>query len=225
VLIVSPSEPFDSSGRPKVILPVTLTAPVNHTVTVTATFTDLSAVGGIDYDSAAVNVTMLAGQTSAEVPVGIIGHTGGGSRAFQYQVNSADVAVGKPSGYVVINQAASTDVVQIGDVEIYEGDVSTNFAHITFTLTRALPDPVDVTFHTVDGTATTPIDYSSLSGTVTIPKGTLFFDVFIDTTTDTFPEFDSFFTVVLDKVSSASPIALGIRSTGAVYILDDDPRP
>jgi len=31
--------------------------------------------------------------------------------------------------------------------------------------------------------------------------------------------------VVLDKVSSASPIALGIRSTGAVYILDDDPRP
>ena len=226
-LIVSPSEPgFSGTGTaPTVILPVTLTAPVNHTVKVNTTFTDLTAVGGIDYDSAAVTVTMLAGQTSAEVPVGIIGHPGGGSRAFQYQVNSPDVAVGKPSGYVVIFQAASTAVVQIGDVEIYEGDASTNLAHITFTLDRALPDPVDVTFHTADGTATSPIDYSPVSGTVTIPKNTLFFDLFVSITTDTFPEYDSFFTVVLDQVSSASSIALGARSTGTVTILDDDPRP
>ncbi len=226
-LIVSPSEPgFSGTGTaPTVILPVTLTAPVNHTVKVNTTFTDLSAVGGIDYDSAAVTVTMVAGQTSAEVPVGIIGHPGGGSRAFQYQVNSADVAIGKPSGYVVIFQAASTAVVQIGDVEIYEGDASTNLAHITFTLDRALPDPVDVTFHTADGTATTPIDYAPVSGTVTIPKNTLFFDLFVSITTDTFPEYDSFFMVVLDKVSSASPVALGTRSIGSIWILDDDPRP
>jgi hypothetical protein len=192
---------------------------------VTATFTDLTAVSGTDYDSLAVVVTMLPFQTSAVVPVGIIGHPGGGPRSFQYQVNSADVAVGKPAGYVVIFQAASTAVVQIGDVEIYEGDASTNFAHITFTVDRALPDPVDVTFHTADGTATSPIDYAPVSGTITIPANTLFFDLFVDITTDTFPEYDSFFTVVLDKVSSASQVALGTRSTGTVWILDDDPRP
>src|SRR5262249_23507387 len=92
----------------------------------------------------------------------------------------------------------------------------------TFTLTLSYASNVDVTVHfaTADGNATADSDYTTASGTATIPAGQTGATITIAVRGDRLPEPDETFVVNLGAATNAT-IADG-QGTGT--ILDNEPR-
>lgn len=106
-------------------------------------------------------------------------------------------------------------------VRVTEGDAGTTSATFTVGLSHLAAADVTVGFHTVDGTATSPADYSATTGSVTIPAGALSADQTIPILGDVSIEDDHGFSVVLDGVT-AGAATLGSTTDAPVTIVDDD---
>jgi len=117
--------------------------------------------------------------------------------------------------------ASAVPSVSAGDVSVIEGDSGTTTAHFTLTLSAVSATDVTVQYATADGTAKAPADYSSKSGTATIPAGSLTTQVDVPVNGDAIDENDETFTVHLSNAVGAS--IAGADGTGT--ILDDDPVP
>jgi hypothetical protein len=105
----------------------------------------------------------------------LVGGGGAGQTNSQYFLDNITIGtVDAATGHTVtskrfdLEQTAPT--LTIGDTAVSEGNFG---ATLTFPVTLSRPFAVDVTAHyaTADSTATAPGDYTSKSGTVTIPAG------------------------------------------------------
>jgi Calx-beta domain/Bacterial Ig-like domain (group 1) len=123
------------------------------------------------------------------------------------------------------NQVAKTwtmgPAASIDDVSVLEGNSGTANAVFTVSLDSASATPVTVDFATADGTATTPSDYASASGTLTFAPGETTKTVSVSVNGDLLVEPDESFLVNLLNAVGAT-IADG---QGDGTIVNDDQPP
>ncbi len=115
-------------------------------------------------------------------------------------------------------QAAAKPVVSIGDVSVAEGNAGTTAMSFPVTLSTPAAGTVTVAYATSDGTATTPGDYGSASGTLTFNAGEKTKAVAVNVVGDLAIEPDETFTVTLSNAVNAS---LG-KATATGRITNDD---
>jgi hypothetical protein len=102
-----------------------------------------------------------------------------------------------------------------------EGNSGTTTFTFTARLSYAYGSPVQVNFHTSDGTATVADnDYTALTSSVTIPAGSLTASINISVVGDTKCESNETFNVTLDGANNGIP--LGAQTSTSATILNDE---
>ncbi len=112
--------------------------------------------------------------------------------------------LGTPTDAVLtITSEDAAPTVSINDVTMSEGDAgTTNFTFNIFRTGNPSQDPINVAYHTVDGSAVAPGDYTAVtSGNATIPAFGASLNITISVNGDTTVEPNETFTVVLDSTS------------------------
>lgn len=120
--------------------------------------------------------------------------------------------------------ASGVAKVSIGDVTVVEGDRGTVLLKFPIHMSQIFATETRIAWHTVDGSATAPIDYTSKSGTALIkPQGAVAY-ANIAVNGDALREANQTFTVRLTSAVTGTGIAVTVsRRTGTGTILDDDP--
>jgi len=122
---------------------------------------------------------------------------------------------------------ANPPVVSVSAINpsVVEGDAGSATASFEVTLDGTASQDLVITYQTVNGTASSPADYTEISSTtLTIAQGQLSSQVDVTVLADTLPEADEAFSL---KLLSVTPNDKGVLSTtasnAAVTITDDDP--
>lgn len=108
--------------------------------------------------------------------------------------------------------------VSISDRTVYEGNAGTTNANFTVSLSSAAGVAVTVNYTTANGTATSGSDYSSASGTLTIPAGDVTGVISVSVTGEVIQESDETFFVNLNNPTNSTLV----DSQGLGMILNDD---
>ena len=206
------------SGSAPVILTITLAPASGSAVTVDWDTGGGTATPGTDYGAAAGTANIAAGQTSATVPVQVIGDL------MDEPDETFDVALSNPTG-------AQLGAPSIGTVTIFDDDPMPNLAGadlvvlesagqalVELTLAAASGYVVTVDYATVDDTASAPGDYTAVSGTATIFAGALSTTVAISIVPDGDVETDETFTLELTNPMNGVLLTPSVTVT----IQDDD---
>lgn len=194
------------------------------------TLVDGSAVAGEDYDATTptFTVTLGAGQTSVDIPVGIADDT------VTEDTESFGVVLSAPSRVVLDDAEAVVTITDDDDgdtgtglpptltvtaVDVLEGDDGT--AALVATVVADAPSTKDATVRvvTTDGTAVAGEDYLARDLTVTLPAGASSVDVAIPVLGDDEIERDETLDVTITDPTDA---VLGATTTVTATIVNDD---
>ena len=152
---------------------VTLSAASGKTVTVDYATADGTAKQPGDYTAASGTLTFAPGETSRTVNVPIkqdaLDEPDEGYTVTLSAPSNATIADGTGAGTITDDDPAPA--LSIGDRTVVEGNAGTTTASFTVTLGAASGKAVTVDYATIDGTATQPGDYASVSGTLTFAPG------------------------------------------------------
>jgi Calx-beta domain-containing protein len=199
------------------------------------------AFAGLDFDQIGGQRIVQAGDTTRTLEIQTRGNkVKEPDRKFCVQIQSPEGGAGvvvRRWGTGTIVDDDSQPVVSISDAQVAEGDGAASFAEFTVTFTNpstlCTPDGsfcgASVKWSTVPGTAGSPADFTSASGTVTMepPDSDFAFKlayvVKIAVAPDALDEPNEQFTIVLSDPRLAT-IAAG-HGTGTGTILDDDAPP
>ena len=178
------------------------------------------ADAGSDYTSTSGDVTIPAGQTSATLAVAVLGdRLVEGNEEFAVNLSAptnATIADGRGIGTILDDEPR----ISISDVTKREGRKNTTSFTFTVTLSRAYDQPVTMSFHTLNGTATTGDgDYVAKTGTLTFATGETTKAITIEVKGDSKREADEAFYLDLFGLSSN---ALFTKSRGVGTIVNDD---
>ena len=211
-----------NSGITQLAFTVRLSAAANAPVTVNYTTTNGTAAAGTDYVAASGTLTFLAGETTKQILVDVVGDT-------TYEANeNFSVALSGASANARISMASAVGTITNDDpqppppaaptlaISSVAALESAGTFVFTVTLSVASTSRVTVRFGTANGTATAGRtgDYASTSGTLTFNPGETLKTVAIAVRNDTLVEPDETFFVDLSRASGAT-IALG-RGTGTI---------
>ena len=210
---------------------VTLDKALDIPVTVTVTFTDNTATGGgVDYTSTSQDIIFLAGETSHTVTVPINDDnliestedffaslstvTPLGGRV----VDLTDTGVGT----ITDNESATVSIAPLND-----GAETAAPANANFRVTLSAVSTTDtIVNYTVTGTATSGDDFTPLTGSVTIPAGSLAADIVVPVLNDDAAEDTETVTITLTSISAGGAnVTLDpdlADQTATVDITDDD---
>lgn len=131
--------------------------------------------------------------------------------------NLINLAAGDISAVGTINNDDSIPTIDVYDVAVSEG----GSAQVKISLTGLTSDAVYFNFQSFSGTATSGIDFNTVSGNDSIAPGNDVRYIFVQTTNDNWFEGDENFVFSISAITNANPGDL----TGAVTILDNDPQP
>lgn len=158
---------------------VTLTEPVEDTVSFDWVSQDGSAVGGfscqpgVDYLSDSGAGQILPGQQQTQLTVTVCGNDEpDGDRDFFVELLNPDNAVLiNPLGQAVILDTDTPPQISINNITILEPGSGEQTGTFSVSLTEPWDEPVSVDWATANGSATAGIDYIADSGVLTIPAG------------------------------------------------------
>jgi probable HAF family extracellular repeat protein len=210
-----------NSGATSAVFTVSLSAASSYPVTVQYATGDGTANAGSDYQSASDTLTFAPGQTSKTISVSVIGDRIAEANETFYvnlsQPTNATIANGQGVCTILDDEPR----ISISDVSKAEGRKGqTTLFTFTVTLSVAYDQPVTMSFHTVDGTATTrDHDYAAQSGTFTFSPGQTTKTITIVVNGDNKKESNETFSVDLFGNSSDS---LFTKNRGLGTILNDD---
>ena len=219
-----------NSGLTAVQVPVALSAPPAHAVTVRWATRDGSAQAPSDYLAATGELTFPAGVTRGVVTVNVVGDTAvEPDEGFAVDLSGpVGATISKSAGVVaIINDDHATapptvvPTLSIGDVSLAEGNSATRDATFAVTLSSARASAVEVDYRTQDGSADGGDDYEPREGTLTIPAGQLGGEIRVPVIGDTDVEPDEKFSVMLDDPVNATTA----DGKGVATILNDDVAP
>lgn len=210
---------------------VTLDKPLTIDVIVNVSFTGGTATGGAtDYTSTTQQVTFLANETShtVSVPINDDNVVEATEDFFASLSTSTDLGgrvvdfSDTGTGTITDNDSATVSITPIANGA--ETDTPTNG---TFRVILSAPSSTDtVVTYSVGGTATPGSDFTSLTGSVTIPAGDLFADITVDVLNDSAAEDTETVIVTLTDFTSAdAEITLDptpANLTATANITDDD---
>jgi hypothetical protein len=205
----------------------TLSRPYDDLLFVTWETRDVTATAGVDYQPRTKTTRIRAGKVQAFGAVKTIPDLEvEGDESFEVvitDVSAPDALIRRDTGTVTIidDDPTTGTELAVGDSTVVEGNVTGLLRSVVhLTLTAPLPAPLNVTWTTVDGTATADEDYRPMSRTTTIKPGRtrVFLPAFIIQDTEVEPE--EFFNIVITGVSG--PTVTITRATGTTTIVDDD---
>ncbi len=207
------------AGAVPAVFAVTLSAPSSFDISVDHATADATATAGVDYIAAAGTVVIPAGSVSGIVAVDVLGDLldEPDETYFVDLANPVNATLADAQGLGTILDDDEVEIA-IDDVTVDEGDSGTTDAVFTVTLTSAPASDLTVDFATVEGTATAGLDYTSASGTVTIPAGSSVGPIAIAVLGDLVLEPDESFTVELSSPSAGTLV----DAEGLGTILDDE---
>jgi probable HAF family extracellular repeat protein len=210
-----------NSGTVNVVFTVSLSAPSTSQVTVQYATADGTATAGSDYQAASGTLTFLPGQTSRTITVSVIGdRVPEPNETFFIRLSGAvNAAIANGQGLATILDDEPR--ISISDVTRAEGNKGqTTLFTFTVTLSAAYDQPVTMSFHTVDGTATTSDnDYIVKTGALTFNPGETSKTIAIVVNGDSKKEANETFYLDLFGNSSNS---LFTKNRGLGTILNDD---
>jgi hypothetical protein len=200
---------------------VTLNNGLVQPITVAYATGNGTATAGSDYQAASGTLTFAPGETTKTITVPIIGDQLPEPNE-TYVVNlsgptNATIADGQGVGTILDDEPR----VRITDVTKAEGKKNqTTLFTFTVTLSAAYDQPVTVSFHTVDGTATTADgDYAARTGTLTFAPGETTKTITVEVRGDSKREATE--TFYLDLFGTSGN-ALLLDGRGVGTILNDD---
>ena len=217
-LFIADGSAFESEGSIK--FSVTLSTPVTKDVSFDyATIPGGSALAGSDYTSASGNMTIKAGDTTAELEVELI------DDAIPESNNSffVDIGTSAPSTELSISKKRATATIKNDDLpalSIANTSVRESAGRLEFVVTLNQSSPSNVTFfyYTLDGSASADLDYVHSVGTTTILAGTESIKIPIGILDDDLVEADESFELVI-----ASPANATIdKARATATIINDD---
>lgn len=208
-----------NSGTTDAVFAVTLSAASPQTVTVTFTTADGSAASPGDYQSTSGTLTFAPGETSKSITVQVKGDTVDETdETFHVSLSSALNAViadAQGQGTILDDDGPS---ITIGDVTVTEGNTGTVNAVFTVRLSAASPQTVTIAFATANGSASSPGDFQSTSGTLTFNSGETSKTLTVLVNGDVQDELDENFTLTLSSATNA----VIADAQGQGTIVDDD---
>jgi Tol biopolymer transport system component len=205
---------------------VTLSAPVNQTITVSYATADNTATAGSDYTATSGTLTFAPGQTSSlqqSLYVPIINDS-----VIEPQENFYVNLSNPTNALIARGQAICTinDDDRQGEFNFYSSPyngyrISENGGAISLTVQRGYNTVGTSTVHyaTSNGTATPGSDYTAASGTLTFPDGVSQQTITIPILDDNVLENSESFNVTLSSPTGAT---LGYSATASVTIVDND---
>jgi hypothetical protein len=208
---------------PLLTFAVTLSAPSAQTVTVGWATADGTAVAGVDYAPGSGTLTFPPGSTTQPVDVTMLPDTlpEPAETFFVNLTGPAFASLADAQGVATILDNDTTPTLSVADATVVEGDGGTRSLVFTVTQSQPIGQTTAVGFHTIDGTAAAPSDYTAVSGAITFPGGSSSREIAVSVNGDPTDEADESFVLELLAPVGAS-IADG-QATGT--IVDDDSGP
>jgi hypothetical protein len=200
---------------------VKLSAPSSEQVSVTFATVKSTATGNnVDYGDTFGGLLFAPGQIAQDVDVTIIGDTLDENDEMFFinltQPMNARIADGRGVFTIIDNEAAPR--LSINDVTVTERDTSAVNATFTVKLSAASGKPVTVNYATANGTALSGSDYTSKTGTLTVPAGRTTALISVSVTGDARAEANETFFINL----STSTNATILDAKGVGTITNDD---
>ncbi|QEH35011.1 Calx-beta domain protein [Aquisphaera giovannonii] len=204
---------------------VTLSSATTQAVTVAYQTADGTAAAGSDYTAASGTLTFAPGETTKTITVQVAADTDGeAAETFFVNLSSpTNALIADAQGQAtILNDDAR---VSIGDVTVTEGDSGTVQAVFTVTLSSASSLTTSVNYATADGSAASPSDYTSASGTITFAPGETSKTISVAVLGDANVEGDeTFFVNLTNAVNAAFTDSQGqatIRNDDAAFYIGD----
>ena len=213
----------ESNTTVNAVFTVTLAPPSAQTVTVAWATANGTATAGSDYTAASGTLTFPPNVATQPLVVPVTGDVlDEPNETFFVNLSSptgATIADGQATGTIVDNDPPPT--LSISDCAIGEGNSGQVSCAFTLSLSAASGFAVSVNFATLDGTATSGLDYVGGSGTLTIPAGAASLPLPVAVIGDVLDEPDETYVVSL-----SSPVNATLADAqGLGTIVDDDPPP
>jgi len=201
-----------------------LSNPSRSTITANYATADGTALAGVDYNATAGTLTYTPGETSKTITVQVRGDTLDEPNE-DFTVNLSGVVnatIGTGVGIGTITDNDNPPSIRISDVTVTETDPGTTVdAVLNVTLSAASSFPITVNYATTGGTATSNVDYTAISGTVTFAPGEISKPVTVTVLGDLINEVNETINVDL-----TTPVNATIAdSRGVVTITENDPLP
>lgn len=201
---------------------VSLSSASTSDVTVAYATSDISATQGSDYTSTSGTLTIPAGQTTGTISVSILGDDSvEPDETFNVTLSNpvrAALGTSMASGTILNDDFAVVPSLSIASVSAFEGDFGTSSMVFTVTLSSVSSSEVSVSYSTLDGTATSFLDYTTVAGTLVIPAGQLTGTISVPIVGDADVETDEVFTVSLSGPLNAT---LGTATAIGTITTDD----
>jgi len=207
-----------NSGSVNAIFTVTLEEASDSTVSVNFATSDGAAIGAVDYASQNATLTFAPGETSKTITIAVFGDTlFEANETFNVTLSGGvGVLIQDGVGLGTITDDDVAPAFSINDVTANEGHgISLNAA---FTVTLSAPAGVAMTvnYATSGQTATSGVDFTPTSGTLTFAPGETTKSILVPILPDTLAEGGETYAVTLSN-PSAGTLA---KATGVGTILD-----
>ncbi|RYD21545.1 MAG: hypothetical protein EOP88_11010, partial [Verrucomicrobiaceae bacterium] len=187
-----------------------------------------TATSDLDYTALTGSVTITAGQTTADIPVVVVNEarveatetvsvtlTG-------FTARDADISLGttvSASLNITDNDTGNVVIEQVNNGMETGLPANANFRVIQ----NAISSSDTVVTYTVGGTATNGSDYTTLTGSVTIPAGAMTVTIPVEVLNDSIVEELETVSLTLTGFTARDPdISLGATLTASAVISDDD---
>lgn len=222
------SAPEGDSGTTPASFTLTLDRPAPASITVGYTITAGTATSGVDYTSTNGAATFAAGDTSATVPLSIVGDTSPESP------ETVKLALTSVSGAGMLGVSAATmtiidddpasvpnTLVNVGDLpNVTEGDSGTHVVNVPISLSPASASVIALTWSVTGGTATIGTDITgATSGVINVPANATSASIPITIVGDTNVEADETVSITVTSITANVSIT---DSAGLITILNDD---
>jgi len=193
---------------------------VNYTVDLVSS----TATPNVDYTQLSGSIVIPANTLSATLPLEVLDD---GALEVSETVILNLASTSQPLNIITLSDSQNQATVNIADNDTTSVSVSAvrnalesnlRTGRFRLRLGETIPSAVNINY-TVSGSATSSVDYSALSGVVTIPANTLNVLINVTPETDNVVEFDESIQITLTG-SSASSVTLGTIS--ATIVIEDD---
>lgn len=200
---------------------VTLTSPDTDSVSVNFATADGTALAGSDYTATIGIATFLPGDTVERVSVPVLddGIAEEEQLFALFLANAVGGTIGWAQAIGTIVDDDTEPALSIADTSVPEGDAGSSVATITVSLSTASESTVSVGYATADAGATSGVEYTPVSGTLTFLPAAVEETIDVSLLADTTYEGDEGIAVDL-----AAPLnATLLDASGLLTIADDDP--
>jgi hypothetical protein len=165
-----------------------------------------SAIAGDDFVAASGTLNFASGETSQQVSVDILGDLLDeiDETFFVNLATPVNVTIDDGQGLGTITDNDPPPSLSISDASVVEGNSGTTNAVFTVTLLSASGKTVTVDYTTTNGTAVSPDDFATTSGTLTFAPGETSKQILVPVVGDTLDELTETFVVNLSNPNNAT---------------------